>query len=600
MRTRLGRLIEGEERQQFVVSALFVTAIVAVVLILVGAVALTWYNDNLRPLARVGAVEIGPQLMRDRLNLEQWRIERETNRVTQAQIDGQIDAETAQARLTALQQRLDGLSSTGLEDLIDVIYQSQLADGEGIAVSDADVDERLTNELAGVERRHVLMIVVEPQAADEEEGPTASERRAALTRAEEALAALNGGAEWAEVAREYSNHESAPAGGDLGVVGRNAIDDEEFAQVVFDLEQGGTTHIVRDGESAYRIGRVTEVVTASEDPGLRSSLMADVAEASVRQLVRYEVAADRLQEKITDEALAATPEQARIAVIYVEGLFSGDAEDAEGEIDYSEIVFAPDDDLIDAPDLPADDPAWVAAKADADATFAELGQISDLDVRRARFEELATELSDSPSGESGGSVGFVTRGIPPTAIGDALFDGTHEEGALLGPVKGDAAWYVLMFHERRASPEDRVQAVEDALAQPGADFSEVARELSEGPEQDDGGEVGWLTRDQLTEELADDIFELEVGEVSEPLELGDGHYFVKLEERAVRGLDADQIPQIRFSAFENWYDEKKQAAEENDTIVRAGEEDVVDGDVDPGSDQGFDEELDDGFDEEAP
>jgi len=61
LRTRLGRLVEGEERQAVVVTALFIGAIVLVVLALVGAIGLAWYNDNLRPLARVGSAEIVPQ-----------------------------------------------------------------------------------------------------------------------------------------------------------------------------------------------------------------------------------------------------------------------------------------------------------------------------------------------------------------------------------------------------------------------------------------------------------------------------------------------------------------------------------------------------------
>ena len=59
--TRLRALVEGEERQQAVVTALFIGTIVLVVLALLGAVGLAWYNDNLRPLARVGSVEIRPQ-----------------------------------------------------------------------------------------------------------------------------------------------------------------------------------------------------------------------------------------------------------------------------------------------------------------------------------------------------------------------------------------------------------------------------------------------------------------------------------------------------------------------------------------------------------
>lgn len=585
VRTRLGRLVEGEERQQFLVNALFVTAIAAVVLILVGAVGLAWYNENLRPLARVGSVEIGPQLLRDRLNLEQWRIERESNRITQAQINGEIDAQSAQQRLAALQQRLEGLGSTGLDDLVDVIYQSQLAADEGITVSNADIDQRLTDELAGVEQRHALMIVVEPQAADEDAGPTSAERRIALERAEAAHAALTTGAEFADVAREFSDHETAANGGDLGVVTRNSVGDDEFADALFELELGDTTSVIRDAGGAYRIGRVTEIMDAPEEPGLRDKLLADVVEPNVRDQLRYEIASDRLREKITAEALAATPEQVRIAVIFIEGLSSGDPEEADGEIDYSEIVFAPNDDLVDAPDLPADDPAWTEAQADADAAFAELTAITDPEQRQVRFEALATAISDSPSADQAGAVGFVSRGIPPTAVGDALFDATHAEGDLIEPVRADAGWYVLMFHERRGSPEERIQAVRDALAEPGADFAEVARELSDGPEAEDGGEVGWVTRDQLTEELAEDIYALEVGQVSEPLELGDGQYFVKLEDKAVRPLDADQIPNIRISAFENWYAEKKDEAETNGTIVYADEE-LVEGDLDPGVDFG--------------
>jgi parvulin-like peptidyl-prolyl isomerase len=585
IRSRLGRLVETEERQNFLVSALFVTAIVVTLLILVGAIALAWYNDNLRPLARVGSVEVGPQLLRDRLNLEQWRINRERDRITQAVIDGEIDSATAQSLNTALDQQLQGLGATGLDDLVDIIFQSQLAAQEGIGVAASDIDARLADELAGVEQRHVLAITVEPQAADEEAGPTFDERRAALARAEEALAEVNSGRAWGDVAPEFSTDDDVANGGDLGLVTPASVGDQVFASALFDLEQGATTNVVRGSDGAYRIGRVTEIVTAAEVPGLRDRLLANVADPNVRQILGYEIAADRLQDKIVADALSETPEQVRLAVIYIEGFSSGDPEDEGGEVDYSEIVFAPGDDLLTAPDLDPDDPGWAAAEADSKTVFDQLTAIDDVEERMARFETLATTLSDSPTAEDAGRVGFVTPEIPPSAVADALFEGEHTEGELIGPVRGDAAWYVLLFHEHRASPEQRLQAVRDALAAPGADFNEVARELSEGPEAEDGGEIGWLTRDQLDEELADDVFGLEVGEVSEPLELGDGHFFIKVEEKGVRRYDADQIPSIRVSAFENWYADKRDEAEANGTIVIAGEEDVTDGDLEPGFDE---------------
>jgi parvulin-like peptidyl-prolyl isomerase len=585
LRSRLGRLVETEERQNFVVSALFVLAILATVAILVGAVALAWYNENIRPLARVGSVEIGPQLMRDRLNLESWRIERELDAITQAQINGEIDAATAQERQTALQQQLQGLAATGLDDLIDLVYQSQLAGQEGISVADAEIDARWAAELAGAEQRHVLLITVEPEAVNEEEGPSVTERSAARERAEEALALLNSGRPWADVAREFSTDDTAAGGGDLGLVTRNSIEDEPFASELFDIESGATTRIIRGDDGSYRIGRVTEIVQAAEVPGLRDRLLADVSETNARQLLSYEIGADRLEDKIVAETLAETPEQVRIAVIYIEGLASGDEEDAEGEVDYSEIVFAPGDDLVTAPDLDPEDPAWATAEADAKTIFDQLNAVADREERAQRFEELAPASSDSPTREDGGRVGFVPRSIPPVAVGDALFEGEHAEGDLIGPLRGDAAWYLLLFHDKRASIEDRIQAVRDALAEPDADFDAVARELSEGPEAESGGEVGWLTRDQLDDELAENIFALEVGEISEPLELGNGHYFVKLEERAVRSLDADQVPNVMFNAFEDWYAEKLQAAKDNGTVVVPGEEDLGDDDLEPGLDQ---------------
>ena len=140
-------MFDGEERQQAAVTVLFVLVIAAVVLILLGAVALAYYNDNLRPLARVGQVEIGTPLLRDRIELEQWRINREGNRLTEASLNLEIDAETMAARVADLEQRSEGLATNGLEDLIDDIYQSQLAVTEGITVTEAEVEARVAAEV---------------------------------------------------------------------------------------------------------------------------------------------------------------------------------------------------------------------------------------------------------------------------------------------------------------------------------------------------------------------------------------------------------------------------------------------------------------------
>jgi len=243
--------------------------------------------------------------------------------------------------------------------------------------------------------------------------------------ADDARVAVNSGADWATVAHQYSNGDSEPAGGDLGLATANRVSDLEFQKELFELPLNGTTGIVRGPDDAYRIGRVTEIVPAGEQAGLRDQLLERLSEASVRTLLTYEAGAGELHDKITNDALAETPEQARIAVIYIDGEVSDDPIAAQGETDYSEIVFAPGDDFEIAADLPADDPAWTQALADAQAAYDQLKAITDAEQRKTSFAELAQQESDSDTGQDGGSVGFVTRDLPPTAVADALFTGTY-------------------------------------------------------------------------------------------------------------------------------------------------------------------------------
>lgn len=580
-------MFEGEERQQAVVTVLFILAIAAVVLILLGAIGLTWYNENVRALARVGSFEVGPQLVRHHVAIQQWRIDLEGNRLQAANVAGEIDLDTYTARNSELEQESQDLTTNALNNVIDLLYQAQLAPEEGISVTDADVDARLAETFAGVERRHVLAIVVQPVVAADSESatPSLAERRQALERAQAALGAVQGGQDWATVAREFSTDESAATGGDLGVISEVAVPDRAWGEEVFKLELNGTTGIVRGSDGAYRIGRVTEIQAAAEQPGLREQLTKEVPESSLRELLRHEIAAERLNEKITAAALAETPEQARISRIFIEGLEdTGDPIEEQGQVDYSEIVYAPNDNLEDAPDLPAEDPAWGAAQQEAQAAFDELNAIPAGDARDIRLAAVATAVSDSPTGEDGGAVGFVSRSIPPTAIADALFDTTHNAGDLIGPIRGDAGYYVLLFHERRGSPAQRVQQVKDLLAQPGADFAAIAREWSEGPEAEDGGEVGWLTKDQLDEEIREAVFALAPGQISETIEFQGGHNIVKMEEKGPRAPDPDQIPDLKAVAFDEWYTAKRTQALADDVIVIPGQPEA-ESSLEPGADQ---------------
>jgi len=268
--TRFRKLFDDEDRQQAVVSAAFIVAIIAIVVLLLAAIGIAYYNDNLRPLARVGSTEVGPQLLRDRVELEAWRIQRESNRLTQASINGDIDEATRARRAAALEQRQENLSTTSLEDLIDLLYQSSLAAEEGIAVTAADIDAAMAKEFNDIEKRHVWAIIIKPGEGKAAEDITNADRQAAIGLAEEALEALAAGTPFDEVAREYSTDATKLNGGDLGVVTELALE-EEWSAELFELPLEGTTGIIRGADGTFRIGRVKSSRQASRSAFTPSS-----------------------------------------------------------------------------------------------------------------------------------------------------------------------------------------------------------------------------------------------------------------------------------------------------------------------------------------
>ena len=103
----------------------------------------------------------------------------------------------------------------------------------------------------------------------------------------------------------------------------------------------------------------------------------------------------------------------------------------------------------------------------------------------------------------------------------------------------------------------------------GADFSELAKQHSEGPHAEDGGHLGWLRPGELMPELDDVLFKLQPGEVSGPLQTRLGFHLLKVAAR--RGAqqahlsDADQaearLYQQKFAkAMQKWLESLRQKA----------------------------------------
>ena len=137
------------------------------------------------------------------------------------------------------------------------------------------------------------------------------------------------------------------------------------------------------------------------------------------------------------------------------------------------------------------------------------------------------------------------------------------------PEKVQVAHIVLRLDQD--APPDKVAAT-TAKAQElyerikkGADFAALAKQYSEDPSGENGGDLGWFKPGELLDSLEKAAVRLKVGEVSEPVRTKVGLHLLKVEARegaAHQNLDelSDQIKQQLYNAaleerFQKWLTE---------------------------------------------
>lgn len=70
----------------------------------------------------------------------------------------------------------------------------------------------------------------------------------------------------------------------------------------------------------------------------------------------------------------------------------------------------------------------------------------------------------------------------------------------------------------------------------GADFSDLARKYSKDDSSTKGGEWGWYKKGQLNPLLDKPVFTLNIGENTEPIEIGDMIFILKVDEKRQEGV----------------------------------------------------------------
>ncbi len=113
-----------------------------------------------------------------------------------------------------------------------------------------------------------------------------------------------------------------------------------------------------------------------------------------------------------------------------------------------------------------------------------------------------------------------------------------------------------------ATPEQKaaIRAQAEALrkdAASGKDFAKLAKEHSQGPGAEDGGDIGEVARGQMQSEFENAVFALKNGEVSDVIETSSGYHIFKMEQRS--GEAHQPLAEVKDDIKEKLYRENMEA-----------------------------------------
>jgi len=333
-------------------------------------------------------------------------------------------------------------------------------------VTDAQVEaeyNRRSAEFSTEEEIHASHILLRTENRDEEE---------VRARAEDVLAKVRAGADFAELAREYSDDESTrEAGGDLGYFPRGRMI-EEFETVAFDMEVGATSDLVRSS-FGFHVIRLIDRREATVRPleevrqSLRDELASAAAEAQTATQVRQltdevdapedlEPAAARLGLTVQESGffgvddlvpgLGVAPAVASRAFLMEDDEISGAVRAARGEVffvlDGRQDSYLPELDEVRErvrADLIADRAAELARQRAA-SLAAELQTAADFTAaaKAAGIETQTTELVSRDAV-------LPVLGVSPAADRAAF---SLPIGGISGPIEAEGAYGIVKVLER--------------------------------------------------------------------------------------------------------------------------------------------------------
>jgi peptidyl-prolyl cis-trans isomerase C len=120
-----------------------------------------------------------------------------------------------------------------------------------------------------------------------------------------------------------------------------------------------------------------------------------------------------------------------------------------------------------------------------------------------------------------------------TAVTDAALHKVYDDAVKqMGQEQEVRARHILV------ETEDEAKAVQKQVKD-GTDFAELAKQKSKDPGASEGGDLGYFGKEQMVPEFSNAAFQLEKGQVSEPVKSQFGWHIIKVEDKRQK-----QVPEF--------------------------------------------------------
>jgi parvulin-like peptidyl-prolyl isomerase len=551
LRSRIAAWYETADKS-LLTNFAFLAAIALSALLLVGAVGASWWGNTFATAVEVNGRSMSVGEARARGDIELFRLGLESSRIRARVSAGTLSSEQGNAILEQINDAATNINSQITSEIIDVLLVSQLAEERDVTADQAAIDAEWAKETTIPELRLLRRITLDIANDPNTGAPSAATTAAAEAKADALVAEIAAGGDFSAIAKRESSDSFAVEGGRIGWSTRDEdpLTDTGYA-AAWERTTVGATDAIKRSDDQIVIFYVDQIRPSTTDADFEKN----ASEASIDMGLYKRVAAERaleaaLSSVITAELLVEPVQQRDVSFVSIAAAQDGGMGE---EVQVRHLLFSPNDDAQKTDELDANDPAWAAAKADADAAFAAIQSGETL-------ASLATGSDDESSAAEGGLLAWAIKGTFVPEFDDAVWADGLEQGDLLGPIKTEFGYHVIQFEARRAGLMLRLEELAIELRNAGTGFDARAEEAKKDFAGLTVDQPGFVVRYAINPDLSKIVWGLGDGEVSSVVTLGEQLAIIRVNAIENRPFTEAQRTTVNASGFLIWLDGYRAAA----------------------------------------